>query len=481
MERKRIVHPCLKDGRNSSSENKTNQEGKLPVYSTPFATGFYNTSLFPNSAIRTPYIQYPFPIIHPYSRLFVPLSMRGNRGKHKNQCRDACVGNNNRSVSSAVTSCQNQSFTVTSTSREQKTNTTGSSCRTTFANRNVIDYRHGISKRENKGNDLVPSQLQIDTYQTNANVAESRNPTQESTGSSRSCVKYSKERVQGEFCKEIFEHFHGKAASEEKHGHTERTERQYNRGTFSKNSFQTCKYGRGRGFASNSETYTRAGNESCLRIPRNAQGEMDLVSHKYGFSHSGAGVRNTGDSHRFPAGFGRGKTVKENAQCVVIDYAMDKKDLSVKQRSNEDREKMETENFQPASQRQLMRSADFSYTAVDTVSSSAAPDRVVPMEPCFQSQLELGRRWHYFHEADQHNGFAFTVVSYNVLADRLLQENFGLYSGYPSWLLDWEYRKRNLMKEILDFRADASISYLHHLFVSYNSLKKEKVNHFVSK
>ena len=86
----------------------------------------------------------------------------------------------------------------------------------------------------------------------------------------------------------------------------------------------------------------------------------------------------------------------------------------------------------------------------------AQPDVNVITEPCFQSQMQIGRSWSYCQKANEGNNFTFTVVSYNILADQLLKNNHSLYDGYPEWLLDWEYRKINLLKEILEFRADVS-------------------------
>ena len=81
-------------------------------------------------------------------------------------------------------------------------------------------------------------------------------------------------------------------------------------------------------------------------------------------------------------------------------------------------------------------------------------------QPLFTSPSDLGRRWHklqrrYYHQHRSHN-FGFTVVSYNVLADGLLYSNSHLYDGTEQWLKDWEYRRRNLLKELSYYNADVS-------------------------
>ena len=80
--------------------------------------------------------------------------------------------------------------------------------------------------------------------------------------------------------------------------------------------------------------------------------------------------------------------------------------------------------------------------------------------PHFTSPSDLGRRWHYlrrrcYHQQRNRN-FSFTVVSYNVLADGLLYSNSHLYSGSEEWVKHWEYRRRNLLKELSYYNADVS-------------------------
>uniref|UniRef100_A0A5B7B542 poly(A)-specific ribonuclease n=1 Tax=Davidia involucrata TaxID=16924 RepID=A0A5B7B542_DAVIN len=46
----------------------------------------------------------------------------------------------------------------------------------------------------------------------------------------------------------------------------------------------------------------------------------------------------------------------------------------------------------------------------------------------------------------------FTVLSYNILAD--VYASSELYSYCPSWALSWPYRRQNLLREIVGYRAD---------------------------
>ncbi|KAF8396022.1 hypothetical protein HHK36_017634 [Tetracentron sinense] len=46
----------------------------------------------------------------------------------------------------------------------------------------------------------------------------------------------------------------------------------------------------------------------------------------------------------------------------------------------------------------------------------------------------------------------FTVLSYNILADQYATND--IYSYCPSWALSWPYRRQNLLREIVGYRAD---------------------------
>ncbi|KAI3471421.1 hypothetical protein Pfo_029617 [Paulownia fortunei] len=50
------------------------------------------------------------------------------------------------------------------------------------------------------------------------------------------------------------------------------------------------------------------------------------------------------------------------------------------------------------------------------------------------------------------SGGTFTVLSYNILSDAYATNE--LYSYCPSWALSWTYRRQNLLREIVGYRAD---------------------------
>ena len=51
----------------------------------------------------------------------------------------------------------------------------------------------------------------------------------------------------------------------------------------------------------------------------------------------------------------------------------------------------------------------------------------------------------------------FSVVSYNVLAQNLIEANDHLYTGLEPYYLSWEYRSQNLLKEIKRYSPDVSL------------------------
>lgn len=50
------------------------------------------------------------------------------------------------------------------------------------------------------------------------------------------------------------------------------------------------------------------------------------------------------------------------------------------------------------------------------------------------------------------SGGTFTVLSYNILSDAYATNE--LYSYCPTWALSWTYRRQNLLREIVGYRAD---------------------------
>jgi len=81
--------------------------------------------------------------------------------------------------------------------------------------------------------------------------------------------------------------------------------------------------------------------------------------------------------------------------------------------------------------------------------------------PIFRSFKEIGRSWFkrtWPTQLTKKPSFEFTVASYNVLADRLLQDHPHLYytrgARQETWIFDWNYRKKNLLAEIALSNAD---------------------------
>lgn len=54
----------------------------------------------------------------------------------------------------------------------------------------------------------------------------------------------------------------------------------------------------------------------------------------------------------------------------------------------------------------------------------------------------------------------FTVMSYNILADDLLQANPDLYTHCPREVLDWNYRCMRILMEIEKWAPDVSHAYI---------------------
>ncbi|KAH3855003.1 protein angel homolog 2-like [Dreissena polymorpha] len=65
---------------------------------------------------------------------------------------------------------------------------------------------------------------------------------------------------------------------------------------------------------------------------------------------------------------------------------------------------------------------------------------------------EVGR--YYLQRPERHRGFEFSVMSYNVLAQNLLEDNRLLYAHSSPSALDWNKRKDRVLKEIVHHFAD---------------------------
>ena len=56
-------------------------------------------------------------------------------------------------------------------------------------------------------------------------------------------------------------------------------------------------------------------------------------------------------------------------------------------------------------------------------------------------------------------GFEFFIMSYNILAQNLLQDNMYLYRESQENVLDWSYRSEKLLLEIRCLKADVNMQY----------------------
>ncbi|KAL0714869.1 hypothetical protein Bca4012_021848 [Brassica carinata] len=85
---------------------------------------------------------------------------------------------------------------------------------------------------------------------------------------------------------------------------------------------------------------------------------------------------------------------------------------------------------------------------------------------------------------------SFTVLSYNILSDTSASSD--LYSYCPPWALSWPYRRQNLLREIVAYRADVvclqevQSDHFHEIFApeldkhGYQALYKRKTNEVLS-
>uniref|UniRef100_A0A8C7P318 poly(A)-specific ribonuclease n=1 Tax=Oncorhynchus mykiss TaxID=8022 RepID=A0A8C7P318_ONCMY len=72
---------------------------------------------------------------------------------------------------------------------------------------------------------------------------------------------------------------------------------------------------------------------------------------------------------------------------------------------------------------------------------------------CTPTEQPPSRSWIALQEPDQTRPSAlFSVMCYNVLCDKYATRQ--LYGYCPSWALNWEYRKKSIMQEIMNCNAD---------------------------
>lgn len=67
-----------------------------------------------------------------------------------------------------------------------------------------------------------------------------------------------------------------------------------------------------------------------------------------------------------------------------------------------------------------------------------------------------GHKSRHTHQTDSKRSLLFTVMSYNVLAQNLLEDNVDLYCSSKKDYLSWSYRSCNMLKELSAANADVS-------------------------
>ncbi|KAM3929992.1 protein angel homolog 2 isoform 1-T4 [Leptodactylus fuscus] len=88
------------------------------------------------------------------------------------------------------------------------------------------------------------------------------------------------------------------------------------------------------------------------------------------------------------------------------------------------------------------------------------PEAFVPTSTQTEAKaLEVKRTWedfshHYHEETSSKENFDFTVMSYNILSQELLEDNSSLYSHCRRPYLFWNYRLPNILRELQEMNAD---------------------------
>ncbi|GFU60297.1 CCR4-NOT transcription complex subunit 6-like [Trichonephila clavipes] len=70
----------------------------------------------------------------------------------------------------------------------------------------------------------------------------------------------------------------------------------------------------------------------------------------------------------------------------------------------------------------------------------------------FTSSRPPQRPWIYMSETEPQFPCVFTVMCYNILCDKYATRQ--MYGYCPNWALDWSYRKKHILQEILHYKAD---------------------------
>ncbi|XP_056424267.1 protein angel homolog 2 isoform X2 [Hyla sarda] len=97
--------------------------------------------------------------------------------------------------------------------------------------------------------------------------------------------------------------------------------------------------------------------------------------------------------------------------------------------------------------------SDFRVPPID-----GTPEMCVPTSPQTEAKAEVKRRWedfsHHYQESSSTEKFDFTLMSYNILSQDLLEDNSSLYSHCRRPHLFWHYRLPNILRELQEMNAD---------------------------
>ncbi|XP_064196254.1 protein angel homolog 2 isoform X1 [Anguilla rostrata] len=93
------------------------------------------------------------------------------------------------------------------------------------------------------------------------------------------------------------------------------------------------------------------------------------------------------------------------------------------------------------------------------IPNDPSPWKIQTSPPKRRPPTEIKRQWEdfshlYKRRSKSDSPFDFSVMSYNILSQQLLQENAYLYKHCPSSVLDWSHRFPNILKELELHNAD---------------------------
>ena len=80
---------------------------------------------------------------------------------------------------------------------------------------------------------------------------------------------------------------------------------------------------------------------------------------------------------------------------------------------------------------------------------------IIPPHPCPRRMIQIQHLKEYRNivfESQSSNADTFSVLSYNILSD--IYACWSVHSKCPGWALAWEYRRENLLHEIIGYDAD---------------------------